>query len=106
MPDYGSRGQRYPGLINVNPLTTESNNYVGGIEMAKWIIAGSVLGGVILYPQYINYVGGIEMTRWIIAGSVLLVGALLGVSLWAPAPNRPTSRETEPENAARPGRQG
>lgn len=74
--------------------------------MAKWIIAGSILGGVLLYPQYFNYVEGVEMAKWIIAGSVLFGGALLAVALWAPAANRPAPRETEVEKAARQGRQG
>jgi hypothetical protein len=91
MRDYGRRGHRYP----------EYSNYAGGIEMAKWFIAGSILGGVVLYPDYINYVGGIAMAKWIIAGSVLIGGALLAVALRAPAATRPAPTESELENSAK-----
>ena len=69
--------------------------------MAKWIIAGSVLGGVVLYPQYINYVGGIDLAKWIIAGSVLVGVALLTVSLRAPAEIRLSQCETELKNTSK-----
>jgi hypothetical protein len=62
--------------------------------MANWIIAVSVLGGVLLYPQYIHYVGGIGMAKWVVAGSVLVAVALLAVALWAPADRRPLPGKT------------
>jgi hypothetical protein len=64
--------------------------------MANWIIAVSVLGGVLFYPQYIHYVGGLGMAKWIVAGSVLVAVALLAVALWAPTDRRPQPAKTAP----------